>query len=497
MVGRIQRMRGFLAWILGMVCLVAVGAAAQDAIADTVEAAHRIVLPADLHQHLETAEDVDVYRLELAEISKVTIDLVAESLSDMNAAVEVLSDTDEMLWDIDDPRGLDNYFEFLAAEGVYYLRVYSRGYAAPGTYQLRVDTQSVEVYDIPFNGFGGIEPAGAMVAFGFRLTEYTTVEIEVDSESDTADIDPYFTLFSEDLGVLGWADDTDGVDPELSQGLEAGTYYVGVQAAVPTTGTFGVVVHPLGVGSEDDDDESEEDDSDHDASEQGAQADTSGPLAIAIPYRGEHAIDSKTDSDRFAFKIVERAAVVIDIDTKPLLSAFDSVMYLYNSEGVEIAYNDDEQELDAGIKMTLDPGAYTVEVLGYGTSTGEYVFSIQTVDDTEDPADQPENGLHVLLPFAGQYSIDPATDTDWFVFEILGPDLGSIFIDIDAYEMGSGLNAKLELIDNDVNEIAEAEEGYALDPRIEMELPPGLYFLEVSASGEASTGAYRIRIELR
>lgn len=71
-----------------------------------------------------------------------------------------------------------------------------------------------------------------------------------------------------------------------------------------------------------------------------------------------------TDVDYFKFQIHDKHTAIL-IDTDRDGSEADTIVTLYNSQGVEIGFNDDADGLDSLLYSTTEPGWYTVKVVNY------------------------------------------------------------------------------------------------------------------------------------
>lgn len=458
---------------------------AQEEPGPTIDAARILELPADVYEDLMPSGDVDVYQFTLDELSEVIIDVIAESMGELDTVLDVLDSDGDTLRHIDDIHGTDPYLEVVLLPGVYYARISGVNSVASSAYRLAIQTSPVATISVPMFGMGVISPVGGIDAFQFRIDAIATVTIDVDTDESESTPDFYFALLDADLHEVFWADDVDGRDPYMQRELEPGTYIWVIQGVQPSTGPYSVTISVEGLG-----------DSEPQASDaKTAVNDVPDATRITLPYTGQHAIDFADDFDRFSFSINELIGVHLDIDTSSISSTLDTVMRLLDAQGNKLAFNDDDQGLDAGILLALEPGHYVVQIAGYAGSTGAYILSVRTTVAPAEPGDDPNTGVRVDLPFIGKYDISPADDKDWFVFYLEQP--AGIFIDIDAYEIDSYLNAFLTLIDNDGNTIATSDADYALDPRIEMSLDAGLYYVEVSSPQGITLGNYTLRIELK
>jgi hypothetical protein len=99
--------------------------------------------------------------------------------------------------------------------------------------------------------------------------------------------------------------------------------------------------------------------------------------------------------------------------------------------------------------------------------------------DEFEPNDSPADATAVELDFSSpELRIVPG-DVDWFRFTLAAP--ATVVADVDAYEIGSSLDPLLVLLDENHDVIAVNDDYDGLDPRIEIDLDAGTYYLAVTA----------------
>lgn len=131
--------------------------------------------------------------------------------------------------------------------------------------------------------------------------------------------------------------------------------------------------------------------------------------------------------------------------------------------------------------------------------SGAQIFEYSEFGDNDSSARQISYGASVYG------SIGALSDEDWFTFNAKAGD--DVIIDIDAESEGSALNSVLELYDSGSSLIAQndnyppasghdpANYFFTLDSHIEATIPAdGAYYIKVSSSGGASSGAYILRL---
>lgn len=124
----------------------------------------------------------------------------------------------------------------------------------------------------------------------------------------------------------------------------------------------------------------------------------------------------------------------------------------------------------------------------------ESIFPFAPPDECAEPNDSFEDACFITLPFMGYFEIDPGGDRDFLAFEV---SVGTmVIIDVDAQATGSGLDSYLNLYDEAGHLIASDDDTHGRDPYLEVSLhSSGIYYIEVRACGDHSTGPYTLRVE--
>ena len=185
-----------------------------------------------------------------------------------------------------------------------------------------------------------------------------------------------------------------------------------------------------------------------------------------------------SDVDIYSFQVVSPGIVGIEVTTNlDNPNDFDSYLRLFDANGNEIASNDDLAATDgfSGIDVTLEPGTYYVGISGVGNvsydpniagsgiagDTGNYALELSL--NNQDPngfigGAQPVslgNDLEPLM-FPGVIGSDYGeaigiSDVD--LLQVVAPDNGTLFIDIDTPFATEFVDSYLRLFDRDGNEI--------------------------------------------
>ncbi|MCP5094720.1 MAG: S8 family serine peptidase [Chloroflexi bacterium] len=107
-------------------------------------------------------------------------------------------------------------------------------------------------------------------------------------------------------------------------------------------------------------------------------------------------INPQADADYYAFEGLGDTAVILDMDAVNIGSQLDSVIHLYDANGVELAVNDDHEGLDSYIEYTLpQTGTYYLKVHPYDETYGGGIYSYYQLKTTI----QSPEGYDIFLPF--------------------------------------------------------------------------------------------------
>ena len=139
------------------------------------------------------------------------------------------------------------------------------------------------------------------------------------------------------------------------------------------------------------------------------------PVTVSEPAPGQ--INHDADVDFFVFEGEQGELYQIDV-TLGTLS--DSVATLYDSDGLELDYNDDYGDTSASriYWEAQSSGNHYVAVEGW-SGIGSYTLTIAVADITDDHADALREATPVTVgePAPGEINPDADGDVDFFVFE--------------------------------------------------------------------------------
>ena len=204
-------------------------------------------------------------------------------------------------------------------------------------------------------------------------------------------------------------------------------------------------------------------------------------------------IDPAADVDFFELTVADWSTLVLDIDADISGSLLDSTLTLYDSSTGLVAYNDDDTvsgSTDSYLELLIvEGGTYYVKVTDYSTGVGGvdydyelWVFGAEVCDTEEvEP-----NGSDTLADSmtAGDTACGEVTgwtDEDWFELVVFAGEF--VTFDVDAWDLGTGLEAQLTLYDTDGSTVLYADEpSGTTDPYFTWFFPTsGTYYVNVES----------------
>ena len=291
-------------------------------------------------------------------------------------------------------------------------------------------------------------------------------------------LDSYIRLFNSTGQQLAFSDDA--AAPDEVRGLDSyleftfttgGSYYLGVSGyrnqnynAVTglgdtngSTGSYGLVVTNI---------------TPSDADDQISEAVNLGEAGQ--PITRTDAISVGTDVDMYRFTLNTARRVQIDIDRPS--GNLDSYLRLFDSNGVELARNDDgptpgeANSLESYLDVNLAAGTYFVAVSGYGNSsfnavtgagdtvgsTGNYSITVTSDSDADDQISEAINlgAISGTVTRTG-LSIDGGTDVDMFRVTVTAGQ--TVRFDID--NSSQGFDSYIRLFNASGTELARNDDG--------------------------------------
>lgn len=527
---------------------------------------------------IATKSDVDLYEIELGEAKGIKLNINARrNNSDLDSYLRVFdADGKEVAFNDNsedfDNITLDSILAFAPeTSGKYYIGVSSVGnfdYDAvngntnldfspstglsKGNYQLQleivdvikdddidntiseaIDTSVGEIdSNSPVTKSGEIDSKFDVDIFKFQLQEAEGIKLDINASELGSDLDSYLRIFDSQGNQLSVDDDNDAnftgdfsSDSSLAFVPDTpGEYYVGVGTSgnfnydpindrtnfskdnispFTTTGSYELIVNPTTVVGDDD-------------------LDNTISEAIATESNTEIVgeIETNNDVDLYQLQLESGEGVTFDISVAPEDSDLDSYLRLFDSQGNQLAFdNDDDNNIaedsnfDSLLRFAVDTsGEYYLGVSSDGNtdynpiegrnnftpitgrSTGSYSLAIDRVPLVTDT--DPDNTISEAVntkvslaePITISEAIDSLTDVDIYQFEL---DAGNtISLDIDAAEIDSELDSVLQIFNADGEKLATNDDASApdenptLDSYLEFTaLTAGSYYVGVSSYG--------------
>jgi hypothetical protein len=284
---------------------------------------------------------------------------------------------EELASDDDGGEGLNSYLEFTAPEsGDYFIEVRSFAEGAAGDYTL-----SASAGDIPADSStdavlsadgdyrpGMLSPAGDKDWHRINLAQGQSFRVNVDGAQEAGALgDPMIVMYGANGAELGRDDDSgEGLNARLEfTAPEAGIYYLEVLGfdAENAQGSYTISLTPGEIGD----------------NIEAAEA----IVANGEPFMSQ--IGVAGDADWLSVDLVEGRPYRINVEGAD--GGFDPMVRLIDSEGAEIAADDDGGPgLGAYVSYTsVRGGTYYIAVSGFGDSAGAYGVR---VSDTEVPNHQ-------------------------------------------------------------------------------------------------------------
>ena len=194
------------------------------------------------------------------------------------------------------------------------------------------------------------------------------------------------------------------------------------------------------------------------------------------------ALDYDGDVDFFAFEAEGGVLYQIDVGLGTLP---DSELVLYDSEELQLAYNDDRADGSPASRITYweapSSGEYYAAVSGYGI--GSYTLTLEALDIVDDHANSVQGATPAMVGEVVQGALDYDGDVDVFVIEAEGGVLYQIDVGL-----GTLADSWLSVYDSEEWGLAYNDD-HADSPasRIVGKAPSsGEYFVEVGGYGSGS-----------
>lgn len=446
----------------------------------------RINIGQSIDGQLEYPTDTDWYRVRLSEGQSYRFTLVSSGDNPLGDPLVRIYDANgqELAMDDDGGDGLNSYLEFTAPrDGNYFVE--ARGYSddSTGGYTLAAragDTPADASTDASLSADGDyregvLSPAGDRDWFRLELNEGQAVRIGADTAMVADGLgDPYLVLYGPDGAQLATDDDGgEGLNALLEyQATASGAHFVEVRGfSEDATGRY--VVYTV-------------------AGEIGASFDNADYLTPNGEGRGS-IIGTPDDADWFMIEMIEGRPYRFRVEGAGDNPLADPYLRLYDSQGVEVAADDDG---GPGLNPYLyfaspTGGTYFAAVSSYGASgTGRYHVSVTDTDVaghiyTDENLDANEDSRISAIEMPG--------DRDTYRVNL---EAGVRYqIDVAGQGQYPLSDAFVTLLDANGESVAtDDDSGDGFDARLRYRAEhAGEYYIQASGLG-GSTGGYQVRI---
>ena len=377
-----------------------------------------------------------------------------------------------------------------------------------------IDSQ-LSISDLTQDVFSGeIDTEFDIDLFKIELRESEGVYLDINTDALDSELNSLLRVFDDQGNELAFDDDANftedvGQDSYLAfLPTTLGTYYVGVgtsgnfdydpiagrnnfssQVTSPlaTTGTYELGIEVAEVIADEDPDNTITEAVDTKVGATGSVNDV---------FNGK--IDAEFDVDFFQFELGESEGVYLDINTDALDSELNSFLRVFDGEGKELTFdNDDDANFNEGLSkdsfLAFLPETLGIYYVGVGASgnfnydplngnnnfssnltnsaktTGDYELTLEigAVVLDEDPDNTITEAIDTGISSLGQQStlisdaIDSETDIDLYQLQLNQGD--TVNLDIDAAELSTGLDSVMQVFNGDGQEIAVNDDQAALD----------------------------------
>ena len=191
-------------------------------------------------------------------------------------------------------------------------------------------------------------------------------------------------------------------------------------------------------------------------------------------------ISTSGGSIRYGLNVNATKTLTIRMD-KVLDSAIDPKLTIYDSNGSQVATDDDGGEgLNALISVTLQPGQYVVAAQAVGTSSGDFLLRVE---------EQQATTLSLGTAVLGEIT----TSMNEVAYRVNIPRTTNLRIRMNKL-LGSTLDPKVTLVDGSGTEIATDDDGGgSLNALLQRSVPSGEYVVRARRVG-TSTGKFMLSV---
>ncbi|MBM3852705.1 MAG: hypothetical protein FJ399_06075, partial [Verrucomicrobia bacterium] len=452
---------------------------ASDDHGNTTGTATAVNLPSSTNGAINAPGDVDFFRVQVTDAGVLTVYTTGST----DTYGRLLDSSGTELASNDDATDLNFRLSRTVTAGTYYVSVRHYSSGSTGAYVLRVElagrtaTPTTDDHgetrgtatsiSVPSSTNGAINSAGDLDYFRVQVSSATTLVVYTTGSTDT-----YGRLLDSNGAVLASNDDATDLNFRLVRSLSAGTYFIEVRHySQGGTGAYVLRVEaPAATGTTDDHANS-----------------TASATAVNTPSSTNGSINYAGDVDFFRVQVSGAGSLTIFTT-----GSTDTYGRLLDSNGAELASNDDTNDLNFRIIRTVSAGTYYVSVRHFSSeSTGAYVLRVD-FNATSTPANDHGNtaatAAAVNLNSSTNGAIDVPGDIDFFRVQVTEAGTLTVFTTGSTDTFG-------RLLDSNGIELASNDDTTDLNFRMVRAVSPGVYYVSVRHYSSSSTGAYVLRVD--
>jgi hypothetical protein len=461
----------------GLPCEVTTG---DDAGNSCAEAA-TVAASGTVSGRIDPEDDFDFYRVVVPDSGALRARSTTDASLDpygalLDASCEVIIENDDTIERQFDVAGI-------VPAGTYFVRVSSYASASTGGYNVAInfDSSADDDYADDCASAAPIPAAGSLAGridfgidadvFRIQLTQDGTFTAE---SSETSSLDPVGELLDANCEVIDANDDYNNRDFFFSDLLPAGTYFVRVRSyGRLSTGPYRLTTgFSPGTAPTDD------------------HGDICGAATNVAPgSTTTGTIGTFADDDFFRVVVPTRGTLTSGTSSTTTL---DPELAVFDFECQRIAENDDYGPgRNSLLTLAVDPGEYFIRVRPYNAgSTGGYAVTptfVPTTTSADDHGDSCAAATRIAPEFSALGRIAPASDRDFFVFDVDGPATFTV-----RSSDSNSLDPIGAVLDANCSVIAENDDSNGDDFSVSVPVDVGTYYLRVGSAGSASADDYQL-----
>ena len=170
------------------------------------------------------------------------------------------------------------------------------------------------------------------------------------------------------------------------------------------------------------------------------------------------------DDDWYELVLPDPTDLTLDLDAEVDGSPLDAALALYDATPALVTFNNDHDGLDPLIETTLAAGGtWYIQVSAASSSAGgpdhEYQLWVTTGDCDFSEAESNDSAVSADVLTVGETvcgEISGWSDEDWYALTVDENDI--VTFDLDAWDLGGGLDAQVTLYDTDASTVLHLDE---------------------------------------